>query len=142
MSAIAYLTLASLIARVDRQRGVKILVLIVGVSMTLLGFTHSITLGIISGVVYLCQHLFEAYWLYPRVMRRWRRGQPVAEAEVVFEAAESDPSVLDRAFIEGYTHEDGVRNVVRVKRYEVKNPPADAPSQAYVLDMVVESASE
>src|SRR2546427_3924036 len=37
--------------------------------------------------------------------------------------------------IEGYTHEDGVRNVVRVKRYEVKNPPADAPSQAYVLDM-------
>ena len=41
--------------------------------------------------------------------------------------------------IEGYTHEDGVRNVVRVKRYEVKNPPADAPSQAYVLDMVVES---
>lgn len=44
--------------------------IIVGVSMTLLGFTHSITLGIISGVVYLCQHLFEAYWLYPRVMRR------------------------------------------------------------------------
>ena len=44
--------------------------------------------------------------------------------------------------IEGYTHEDGVRNVVRVKRYEVKNPPADAPSQAYVLDMVVESAIE
>jgi hypothetical protein len=24
----------------------------------------------------------------------------------------------------------------------VKNPPADAPSQAYVLDMVVESATE
>nr|WP_246232539.1 AI-2E family transporter [Nakamurella aerolata] len=44
--------------------------IVVGVSMTLLGFTHSITLGIISGVVYLCQHLFEAYWLYPRVMRR------------------------------------------------------------------------
>ncbi|WP_312708880.1 META and DUF4377 domain-containing protein [Stenotrophomonas sp.] len=44
--------------------------------------------------------------------------------------------------IEGYTHEDGVRNVVRVKRFAVKNPPADAPSQAYVLDMVVESAIE
>lgn len=44
--------------------------------------------------------------------------------------------------IEGYTHEDGVRNVVRVKRFAVKNPPADAPSQAYVLDMVVESATE
>jgi heat shock protein HslJ len=41
--------------------------------------------------------------------------------------------------IEGYTHEPGVRNVLRVKRYQIKNPPADASSQAYVLDMVVES---
>lgn len=41
--------------------------------------------------------------------------------------------------IEGFQHEDGVRNVVRVKRYTVKNPPADASSVAYVLDMVVES---
>lgn len=44
--------------------------------------------------------------------------------------------------IEGYTHEDGVRNVVRVKRYKIANPPADASSNAYVLDMVVESANE
>lgn len=44
--------------------------------------------------------------------------------------------------IEGYTHEDGVRNVLRVKRFKIANPPADAPSQAYVLDMVVESAVE
>lgn len=44
--------------------------------------------------------------------------------------------------IEGYTHEPGVRNVLRVNRYAIKNPPADAPSQAYVLDMVVESANE
>ena len=44
--------------------------------------------------------------------------------------------------IEGYTHEPGVRNVLRVDRYTVKNPPADASSKAYVLDMVVESASE
>lgn len=43
------------------------------------------------------------------------------------------------AEIEGYTHEPGVRNVLRVNRYAIKNPPADAPSQAYVLDMVVES---
>lgn len=43
------------------------------------------------------------------------------------------------ASIEGYTHEPGVRNVLRVNRYKVENPPADAPSQAYVLDMVVES---
>lgn len=43
------------------------------------------------------------------------------------------------ASIEGYHHENGVRNVIRVKRYKVDNPPADAPSEAYVLDMVVES---
>jgi heat shock protein HslJ len=41
--------------------------------------------------------------------------------------------------IEGYAHEDGIRNVLRVKRYTIKNPPADAPSIAYVLDTVVES---
>ncbi|MFT3897573.1 MAG: META and DUF4377 domain-containing protein [Thermomonas sp.] len=41
--------------------------------------------------------------------------------------------------IEGYTHEDGVRNVLRVDRYTIKNPPADGSSHAYVLDMVVES---
>ncbi|PWK85840.1 META and DUF4377 domain-containing protein [Fulvimonas soli] len=41
--------------------------------------------------------------------------------------------------IEGYTHEPGVRNVLRVKRYAVAHPAADAPAVAYVLDMVVES---
>jgi heat shock protein HslJ len=41
--------------------------------------------------------------------------------------------------IEGYQHEAGVRNVVRVKKFQIKNPPADAPSEGYVLDMVVES---
>jgi hypothetical protein len=64
------------------------------------------------------------------------------------EVRRQGPEAVSRAVREllrqhrGYTHEDGVRNVVRVKRYEVKNPPADAPSQAYVLDMVVESAIE
>ena len=42
----------------------------IGVSMTLLGFTQSLTIGIIAAVFYVIQHLFEAYWLYPRVMRR------------------------------------------------------------------------
>lgn len=42
--------------------------------------------------------------------------------------------------IEGYTHESGTHNVLRVKRYAIKHPPADAPNTAYVLDMVVESA--
>lgn len=41
--------------------------------------------------------------------------------------------------IEGYKHEAGIRNVLRVKRFKIANPPADAPNQAYVLDMVVES---
>ncbi|KLJ00780.1 META and DUF4377 domain-containing protein [Luteimonas sp. FCS-9] len=41
--------------------------------------------------------------------------------------------------IEGFTHEDGVRNVARVQRFDLRDPPADAPAQAYVLDMVVES---
>lgn len=41
--------------------------------------------------------------------------------------------------IEGYEHQAGVRNVLRVKRFDIANPPADAPAQAYVLDMVVES---
>lgn len=43
---------------------------IIGVAMTLLGFTQSLLIGIIAGLFYLAQHLFEAYWLYPRVMRR------------------------------------------------------------------------
>ena len=41
--------------------------------------------------------------------------------------------------IEGYTHEPGTRNVLRVDRYTIKNPSADASKYAYVLDMVVES---
>lgn len=40
--------------------------------------------------------------------------------------------------IEGFEHKEGVRTVLRVKRYDWKNPPADAPSKVYVLDMVVE----
>ncbi len=41
--------------------------------------------------------------------------------------------------IGGYTHEAGVRNVLRVKRYTISNPPADGSALAYELDMVVES---
>ncbi|MFT3761559.1 MAG: META and DUF4377 domain-containing protein [Pseudoxanthomonas sp.] len=41
--------------------------------------------------------------------------------------------------IEGYTHEPGVRNVLRVKRFKRDPAPADASSSVYVLDMVVES---
>ena len=41
--------------------------------------------------------------------------------------------------IEGYTHVPGTRNVLRVKRFAVKDAPAVAPAAAYVLDLVVES---
>lgn len=44
--------------------------IIIGVSMALLGFSQSLIIGIVAGAFYVCQHLFEAYWLYPRVMRR------------------------------------------------------------------------
>ncbi len=41
--------------------------------------------------------------------------------------------------IRGYEHPEGVRQVIRVKRYTRANPPADASSQVDVLDMVVRS---
>lgn len=44
--------------------------------------------------------------------------------------------------IEGYEHHPGVRNILRVKRYSLARNgqlPADGPSHAYVLDLVVES---
>ncbi|MEJ7650795.1 MAG: AI-2E family transporter [Nakamurella sp.] len=44
--------------------------IVVGISMVLIGFTQSLTIGIIAGGFYLIQHLFEAYWLYPKVMGR------------------------------------------------------------------------
>lgn len=44
--------------------------IVIGISMMLLGFTVSIPVGIVAAGVYLVQHLFEAYWLYPKVMQR------------------------------------------------------------------------
>lgn len=41
--------------------------------------------------------------------------------------------------IDGYTHEDGIRTVLRVKRFVIANPPMDAPSVGYVLDTIIES---
>lgn len=42
--------------------------------------------------------------------------------------------------IEGYKHEAGVSNILRINRFKRQNVPADASSYAYVLDMVVSSA--
>jgi hypothetical protein len=41
--------------------------------------------------------------------------------------------------IEGFTHREGERNVLRVKQFQVPASPGGAPSNLYVLDMVVES---
>jgi hypothetical protein len=43
------------------------------------------------------------------------------------------------ATIEGFTHTPGVRNVLRVERYQRKPAPAGRPGSVYVLDLVVES---
>lgn len=41
--------------------------------------------------------------------------------------------------IEGYTHQPGIRNVLRINRFERPQPPADASRYVYVLDLVVQS---
>lgn len=41
--------------------------------------------------------------------------------------------------IEGYQHTPGVRNVLRLKRFQRAAPPADASAYVYVLDLIVES---
>jgi hypothetical protein len=41
--------------------------------------------------------------------------------------------------IEGYTHQEGIRHVLRIKRFAIANPPKDAPAVAYVLELSIES---
>lgn len=41
--------------------------------------------------------------------------------------------------IEGFTHQDGVHSVIRTLRYDIKNAPAGSATQAYELDMVVQT---
>lgn len=41
--------------------------------------------------------------------------------------------------IQGYAHQPGVRNVLRILRYPNAGAPADAPAFIHVLDMTVES---
>lgn len=54
-------------------------------------------------------------------------------------AGEPGPWHALPASIEGYTHQPGTRNVLRVKRYEIRHPAVDAFPYAYVLDMTVET---
>lgn len=41
--------------------------------------------------------------------------------------------------IQGYRHEPGIRTVLRVRRFQIPNAPADTPQVAYVLETVIES---
>ena len=41
--------------------------------------------------------------------------------------------------IEGFSHVPGMRNVLRIQRYALRESPSTGPSYAYVLDMIVES---
>ena len=43
--------------------------------------------------------------------------------------------------IEGFTHSPDERQVIRVKRFELKNPAADQSKYAYVFDMAIERES-
>ena len=43
--------------------------------------------------------------------------------------------------IEGFKHNPKERQIIRVKRYEIKNPAADQSKYAYVHDMTVERAT-
>lgn len=52
--------------------------------------------------------------------------------------SEGDWSIFNGS-IEGYQHQEGVRNVLRLKRYERTHVPADASRYIYVHDMTVES---
>ena len=50
-------------------------------------------------------------------------------------SASGEPAVS----IEGYKHTPGVKNVVRLKRFQRASAPADASKTVYVLDLVVQS---
>ncbi len=54
---------------------------------------------------------------------------------------EPGPWQLSSFAIEGYRHEPGVRNVLRVRRFQIPGAPADAPQVAHVLESVIESES-
>ena len=43
--------------------------------------------------------------------------------------------------IEGYQHNPAERQIIRIKRYEIKNPAADQSKYAYIHDMTVERAT-
>ena len=75
-----------------------------------------------------------------------RRGQCLRVREVRFADNGIRQGVgewrLFQGEIEGYEHQRGIRNVLRLQRYPLASkgqPATDGPRHAYVLDLVVES---
>jgi heat shock protein HslJ len=65
-----------------------------------------------------------------RELRYDAEGQPVGEP---------GPWQTVALNIQGFSHEPGIRTVLRVKRFQIRNAPADTPQVAYVLDTAIES---
>ena len=52
---------------------------------------------------------------------------------------EPGPWQISGIRIDGFTHEPGIRSVLRVKRFAIRNAPADTPQVAYILETAIES---
>ncbi len=72
----------------------------------------------------------ETNCLVLRELRYDAEGQP---------AGEPGPWQTVALTIDGFTHEPGIRTVLRVKRFQIRNAPADTPQVAYILDTAIES---
>lgn len=72
----------------------------------------------------------ESNCLVLRELRYDAEGQPVGEP---------GPWQTVAMNIQGFRHEAGIRTVLRVKRFQIRNAPADTPQAAYVLDTAIES---
>jgi heat shock protein HslJ len=72
----------------------------------------------------------ESNCLVLRELRYDAEGQPIGEP---------GPWQTVAINIQGFRHEAGIRTVLRVKRFQIRNAPADTPQVAYVLDTAIES---
>ena len=63
------------------------------------------------------------------------KANPVTSVNIAY-LGEWKPLTVN---IEGFTHREGVRNVLRVKQFQGPASTDGAPSNIYVLDLVVES---
>lgn len=72
----------------------------------------------------------ESNCLVLRELRYDAEGQPIGEP---------GPWQTVAINIQGFRHEAGIRTVLRVKRFQIRNAPADTPQAAYVLDTAIES---